>query len=152
MTFAACGDNLQPPPPLAYTDPAAGGKLRLVKDPATTPTSVVLDLIVGDAALTGYSVGFDLPIDTTKVRLTGFTPGTALDPGSEPIAAMGLVPVVGPLKGELVTAQSQKSTGTGAIAADTTLAPGAILYSVQLDMLNGAGPGVVFDGTAAGFV
>ena len=35
--------------------------------------------------LTGYSVGFDLPLDDTKVTLGAFTPGTALDPGSAPV-------------------------------------------------------------------
>ena len=169
--LAACGggggggggdggdDDLRPPPPsdthnpLDYVTPPAGGKLRLVKNrDASTLTSVMLDLIVGDQPLTGYSTGFNLPLAPNLVKLTAFTPGTALDPGSAPVAAQALVPSIGPLAGMLVAAQSQKSAGTGAIDTDTQLAPGAVLFSVQFDLIAGAPPGsAVFDGTAAGF-
>ena len=105
--LAACGDNI-PGPPIAYTDPS-GGVLRLVKDRTTTAHTVVLDLIVGDQPLTGFSAGFDLPLDTTKVTLIAFTPGTALDPGPAPLAAQGVMPSSGPLAGMLVTGQSEKA-------------------------------------------
>ncbi len=150
-TAVACGDNAEPPPPIVYTDPPAGGLLRLVKDKATTSKSIVLDLVVGDQPLTGYSVGFNLPIDRSKVKLAGFTPGKALDAGSAPAAAMAALPAVGPLKDNLVTAQSQKASGTGAVATDTVLAPGTVLYTLQLDLIPQVQIGVVFDGTAAGF-
>jgi hypothetical protein len=146
---SACGDNLKGP--ISYTDPS-GGKLRLILDPGThSGSSIVLDLVVGDQALTGYSVGFDLPIDDTKVTFKGFTPGTALNAGTAPIAAHGLLPKSGPLAHQLVTGQSQKASGAGAIATDTTLQPGAIIYSIELEGDNGA-TGVIFDGTATGFV
>ena len=74
---AACGDNLASP--LDYTNPD-GGKLRLVRDPLASTKYVILDLVVGAQPLTGYSVGFDLPFDDTKVTFTAFTPGKALDP------------------------------------------------------------------------
>jgi hypothetical protein len=86
------------------------------------------------------------------VTFGGFTPGTALQPGSAPVAAQALVPASGPLAGMLVAAQSQKATGPGAVPTDTALAPGSVLFTVKLELVPGAAPGVVFDGTAAGFV
>jgi hypothetical protein len=147
---AGCGDNLAPPGPLTYTDPT-GGKLRLVKDSATAGNELVLDLVVGDAALTGYSVGFDLPVAPGTLLLAGFTPGTALPAGAPPIAAMAALPDKGPLANELVTGQSQKASGDGAVATDASLAAGAVLYTLRLDAAPGAKATVVFDGTAAGF-
>jgi hypothetical protein len=134
-----------------YTDPT-GGKLRLVKNAASTATTAVLDLVVGDTAQTGYSAGFDLPLDDTKVKLEGLTAGAALNPGSAPVAAKAVLPTAGPLKGVLVAAQSQKASGTGAVTADTALTKGAVIFTVTLDLLDTSAPGVVFDGTAAGFV
>jgi hypothetical protein len=150
LLVAACGDNLAAPAPLVYTE-APGGAIRLIKDPASNQTKMVLDLVVGAQPLTGYSTGFDLPLDRDKVRLVSFTPGTALAPGAEPSIAMALMPTTGPLKGMLVTAQSQKATGTGAVTTDTTLAPGTQLFSFELDLIENAPAGVVFDGLAAGF-
>ncbi len=151
-SLAACGDNTLPP--LRYTDPGAG-KLRLIQGPSVgqgPQTSVVLELVVGDAPLTGYSVGFDLPLDDTQVALGPFTAGTALAPGTAPVAALGTLSGTGPLAHQLVTAQSQKASGGGAVATNATLAPGTVLYAVQLDLRTGATGGVVFDGTAPDFV
>jgi len=149
LLCGACGDNLKGP--ITYTDPS-GGKLRLIQEPGTNSGSaIVLDLVVGDQPLTGYSVGFDLPIDDTKVTFKNFAPGTALSAGTGPIAARGLLPQTGPLAHQLVTAQTQKASGGGAIATDTTLQPGTVLYSFELDGVKGTN-GVVFDGTATGFV
>lgn len=155
FTLAACGgdDGNSATNPLDYADPPAGGLLRLVKnDKASTKTSVALDLIVGKQALTGYSTGLDLPLAPGLATFTSFTPGTALDPGANPPAAQALVPTAGPLSGMLVVGVSQKSAGDGAIPADASLAPKAVLFTVQLDLADGASPGVVFDGTAADFV
>ena len=150
VLVAACGDNLKPPGPLAYTDPT-GGKLRLVKDAATAGDELVLDLVVGDAPLTGYSVGFDLPVAPGTVVLAGFTPGTALPAGAPPIAAMATLPDKGPMANELVTGQSQKASGDGAVATDASLPAGALLYTIRLDAAPAAKAAIVFDGTAAGF-
>ena len=151
LAFAACGDNVRPP--IDYTNPPKGGALRLVKNNhETTADEIVLDLVVGDAALTGYSVGFDLPIPGQQVRLSIFVAGHALDGGTAPVAARGLLPVSGPLANMLVTAQSQKASGEGAIATDTMLPPGSVLYTIHLVKAGGAPVGVVFDGTAADFV
>ena len=169
LAACGCGGNdggggNGPPSPLDYTDPADTGPLRLVKNrAASTQTSVALDLIVGAQPLTGYSTGLDLPLAPGLVQLTAFRPGAALDPGSAPVAAQALVPAAGPLAGMLVVAQSQKATGPGAVPTDTKLAPGAVLFSVQLDLaldlVGTAGttagatpPAAVFDGTAPGFV
>jgi hypothetical protein len=95
---------------------------------------------------------FDLPLDATKVTLGAFTPGTALDPGSAPASAAAVIPTQGPLAGTLVTAQSQKASGAGAVATDTVLAPKTVLYTIELDVVEPLKAGVVFDGTSKGFV
>jgi hypothetical protein len=135
---------------LRYRDPDAGA-LRLIRNPASDARSAVLDFVVGDAPLTGYAAGFDLALDAHKVELGRFTPGPGLDPGAAPIAAGAALPRTGPLAGMLVTALSQKASGAGAVADDTLLMPGTVLFTVQLELIYGA-PGVVFDGTAPGFV
>jgi hypothetical protein len=136
---------------LTYEDPASGA-LRLVRNPASTAESVVLDFVVGDRAVTGYAAGFNLPLDAGVVTLGAFTPGGALDPGAAPRAARAVLPTEGPLAGMLVTAQSQKASGVGAVANDTELAPGAVLYTVRLELIHNGAKGVVFDGTAPSFV
>jgi hypothetical protein len=147
--IAACGDNVTPP--LSYTNPS-GGKLRLVRDARISTKFVILDLVVGDQPLTGYTVGFDLPLDDTRVALSAFTPGKALDPGSEPVAAKAAIPATGPLAHQLVTGLSQKAAGTGAVTTDTEVKPGTVLYTLQLDLVQDAPAGIVFDGTASGFL
>ena len=42
---------------------------------------------------------------------------------------------------------SQKATGDGGVPSDTTLAVGAVLYTVSLSLRADGAPGVVFDGT-----
>ena len=138
------------PPGLVYTDPS-GGALRLVKNPAATATAMVLDFIVGDAPLTGYSTGFNLPLDARRVTLGRFMPGHALDPGTAPPAARAVIPDDGPLHGVLVVAQSQKAAGGGAVPTDTVLAPGTVLCTVELAVALPVQAGVVFDGSRAGF-
>jgi hypothetical protein len=136
---------------LVYTDPS-GGALRLVANPRATATAMVLDFIVGDAPLTGFSTGFDLPLDTSKVTMGPFTPGSALDPGTAPRAAAAVIADQGPLRGMLVIGQSQKAGGAGAVPTDTVLAPRTVLYTVEIDLVEPPHGGVVFDGTVSGFV
>ena len=152
LALAACGDD-GPNNPLDYADPPKGGLLRLVKNrDASTKTSVALDFIVGAQPLVGYSAGFNLPLTPGLATFSSFRPGTALDPGSAPVAAQGLVPATGPLANNLVVAVSQKAAGEGAIPTDSELAPKAVLFTVLFDLADGATPGAVFDGTAADFV
>lgn len=147
VALAACGGG--DGGPLVYSNPKTG-KLLLVKNSKATGKVMLLDLVVGKEALTGYSTGFDLPLDSSLVTLTDFTPGTALDPGSSPTAAQAMIATDGPLAGMLVAAQSQKAAGTGSVATDTTLAPGAVLFTIKLEPVPGV-KGTVFDGTASDF-
>ena len=148
---AACGDN--DGSPLAYDNPKPGGKLRLIKSKTASAAEneVVLDLVVGDAPLTGYSAGFNLPVGHRLVRMTEFIPATALDPGTTPPATRGSIPVDGPLADHLVTGISQKATGPGAIMTDATLPPNTVLYTMRLEKVLNAPEGIVFDGTASDF-
>ncbi|HEY0481006.1 MAG TPA: hypothetical protein VGD37_26000 [Kofleriaceae bacterium] len=161
---AGCGDNgrggggghddggTEPPGArLVYTDPDHGA-LRLIHDPAgTSAGAVVLAFVVGDQPLAGYAAGFNLPLDARRVKLAAFTPGTGLDPGGPPLAAQAVIPAQGPLAGMLVTAQSQKASGAGAVTGDTALPPHTVLYTLRLELADGATAGVVLDGSAAGF-
>ncbi len=151
-TSAAFNVSTLPSSGLAYTDPPAGGKIRLVRNAAlSTATTVVLDL-VADQTLTGYAVGFNLPLDTTRVQANAalIETGTVLNPGSAPAAIMASLPTTGPLASVLVTGQSQKATGTGAISSDSVVASGALFYRIRLDVKAGATAGVVFDGASLG--
>jgi hypothetical protein len=130
---------------LVYTNPASG-RLRLVRNPASTGTLLVLDLIAAET-LTGYGVGFNLPVVPSAVRLNSMAPGIALPAGSNPAAAMAALPSSGPLQGILTSAQSQKASGSGAVPTDTLVPIGSVLYTLRLDLLS-ATPGVVFDGAS----
>jgi hypothetical protein len=137
---------------LVYADPLPGGKLRLVRNPASIATRLTLDLVV-NAPLTGYSAGFDLQLQAGRVVLpaTGaLLPGSGLVPGSPPLAAAAAIPGEGPLRGMLVAGLSQKAGGAGAAPADTALLPGAVLFSVTLELAPDASVGAVFDGAALG--
>src|SRR5262249_17934415 len=125
---------------LTYTDPAAGaGKLRLVQDAKSTPTTAVLDLVVaGPDPLVGYAAGFDLALDDSMVSLGGMTPGTALDPGSAPAAAKAVLPAGGVMRGVLVAAQSHKASGVGAVTDDTSLPAGTVIFTISLDLRDAA--------------
>jgi hypothetical protein len=137
-------------PVLTYVDPAFGSKkLALVRNPASTDSIVVLDL-VALVDLTGYSVGFNLPLDGSKVQASPalMTPGTALNPGTGVLAAAAALPSAGPLQGVLTSAQSQKAAGAGAVASDTLVPAGSVLYTLRLNTHPAAGGGVVFDGSS----
>jgi len=136
---------------LVYTDPLGGGKIRLIKDPASTPTSVVLKLVSAEN-LSGYSVGLNLPIDAAKVKANALliTPGDALIAGDAPQALQAVIPSSGPLKGVLATGLSQKASGAGAVPSDTSISPGKTFYTIRLDVAPAAELGTVFDGSAPG--
>lgn len=149
LATAACGDNNEGK--ISYSNPPSGtGKLRLVKTAATID-DVTLALVVGSEPLTGYSAGLNLPAGHGLLHIAEFTPGKALDPGTSPQAAHAALPMSGPLADHLVTAISQKATGTGAIETDTTLPAGTVLYTMRIAVNPNAADGVVFDGTAADF-
>lgn len=148
---SAAFDVTPSPLQLVYTDPAPGKKIRLVKNPSSTGSTMILDL-VANAALTGYSVGMNLPLDTGRVQLDAvpMVTGTALLPGSSPAAAAAVIRGSGPLSGVLASGQSQKAAGAGAIPTDSSVAVGQVFYSVRLDLRGTATVGTVFDGAALG--
>jgi hypothetical protein len=134
---------------LAYTDPA-GGSIRLMRNPASTDTRLVLDVVAAED-LTGYGAGFNLPLDATRVRLASqeaVTAGAILSAGSTVPALAAALPASGPLAGVLTSGISQKAGGAGAVAADTAIPAGSVLYQLALELAPGAAPGVVFDGAA----
>jgi len=131
------------PARLVYTDPTSG-KIRLVRNAASTDTLLVLDLVTAQD-VTGYGVGFNLPVNPLAVRLNSLVPGTSLSAGSNPAAVKAALPGSGPMRGILTSVQSQKASGTGAVPTDTLVPAGSVLYTLRLD-LTAAVPGVVFDG------
>ncbi len=134
---------------LVYTAPAAGGKVRLVANAASTPEVAVLDLVTS-VPLTAFSAGMNLPLDLTRARAdaTSLVPGSALPPGTAPIAAGAALLATGPLKGVLVSVQTQKAAGNGATPSDSAVAAGAVLYTLRLHLRGSAATGAVFDGTS----
>jgi hypothetical protein len=80
--LSACGGKSSPAPAptvssaLAYTNPWGGG-WRLVKDPSSTPTRVVLNL-VGPTGAMGRGVGFNLRSDGT-VKFAKFANGSYIN-------------------------------------------------------------------------
>jgi hypothetical protein len=139
-------------PQLSYTDPPSGGKIRLIKDAASNGSLLVLKL-VSNAALTGYSVGFNIPLAPGKVQLDG--PGIvvsneALNAGSAPQAVGATIPASGPMTNILATGMSQKAAGAGAAPNDASITSGKTFYIVRLSMAPGATAGVVFNGSSLG--
>jgi hypothetical protein len=96
----------------------------------------------------------DLPVDTTRIVPASFvfTPGTVFPPGSAPSVPTyaSKLPGSGPLAGVLVTGQSQRPTGTGAVAGNTAVTAGQVFYTLKLNMTAVPNFGVVFDGANPG--
>jgi hypothetical protein len=137
------------PTGFSYGDPPSGqGPVRLeLVGPGSVAGSLRLRL-VATQPLSGYTIGFDLPLHDPTTTLVDFTPGAALPAGASPVAARCVIATSGPLAGQLVTAQSQKRAGTGAVAGDTAIPAGAVFYTVTLAPGPTATPGVIFDGAA----
>ncbi|MCP3136490.1 beta strand repeat-containing protein [Pyxidicoccus xibeiensis] len=136
---------------LAYTDPTTG-RIRVLRNAASTDTRVVLDVVAAEE-LTGYGVGFNLPVDASKVRLAAqnaITAGAILSTGSSVPAVAVALPTAGPMAGVLTSGISQKAAGSGAVQTDTVITAGSVLYQLVLELAPGAEPGVVFDGANAG--
>jgi len=135
---------------LVYSDPQ-GGKIRLVRDDSSTVSTIVLKL-VAEQRLSGYSVGFNLPLDATKVQANSnlITLGDALNPGGAPQPFRAVIPSTGPLASALTTALSQKASGAGAVSSDAAISAGQTFFTIRLDAVPGAKSGVVFNGSSLG--
>ncbi len=140
-------------PQLVYTDPPPGGKIRLVRDAQrSTPSALALKL-VANADLTGYFVGFNLPVASGKVQLGSpaiSAERDALDPGQSPQPLAAVIPTNGLLANVLVTGMSQKAAGAGAVPNDARISSGQVFYTIWLRPTGNAAPGVVFNGNALG--
>ena len=151
---------------LAYTDPPAGNEgLRLVADPSSIASQVVLKLVATSALSSLSAIALDLPFDGTaagsrdgsaRVSLHALAPGGPpdvavgkLDPvtGSPTPAVALALPLTGPLAGTLALGIAQKPTSIGG-PPDAALAPGDAIATFKLDLVPQGGVGVVFDGSA----
>ena len=138
---------------LQYDDPDAGvGKLRLVRNPASTAAHLVLDVQVGANALTGFGVALTLPWEAAKVTFSSGTGlilnASVLDPGSSPATAAATLPTSGPLQNTLVIGVARKKLSTA--DGDVPFAAGATVFSIGMDMNGTPAEGVIFTGTDLG--
>jgi len=149
--LTASADSTVAAGPAFYYVPPMTGKIRLLPNLAqSTPTLAVLDL-TAMVDLTGYYVGFNVAIDATKVAPDAslMTPGTVLNPGTNPPAVAAAIPTAGPLANALVTGISQKASGNGAVTTDTMIPAGSVFYTIKLPLKPGATGGTIMDGTVA---
>jgi len=165
---------------LVYTDPAAGGKVRLIKNAASSAGVVQMDLVSNATlfAVTAdgtvatvrngvFGAGMNLPLDATKVTagspLIGITPPA----GSSAVLNLGTTgtpraigAALSATKALLYSGISQKRTGTPAtgtapvVLGDASLRPfpgaASFYYSLTVRLAPGAAVGTVFDGASLG--
>ena len=138
---------------LQYDDPVAGlGKVRLVRNPSSTATHLILDLQVSTNPLTGFGVALTLPWDASKVT---FTPASGLilnasvlDAGASPATAAAALPGSGPLQNTLVIGVARKKQAK--TDGDVVFPAGATLFSIAFDTNGTPAEGVIFTGTSVG--
>ena len=138
---------------LQYDDPVAGlGKVRLVRNPSSTATHLILDLQVSTNPLTGFGVALTLPWDASKVT---FTPASGLilnanvlDAGASPATAAAALPSSGPLQNTLVIGVARKKQAK--TDGDVVFPAGATLFSIAFDTNGTPAEGVIFTGTSVG--
>ncbi len=147
MLLLACGGGGSSPQPtpaassLAYTDPTSGS-FQLKKNPASTPTKLVLDLVAVNAG-NGAGVAFHLTADTTKVnwaKVQDADPeyvrnGTVFTLGTAPQAFKGKVSgnvlqVVVSQKGLTGSPVLNGTLATVALSLKSGIAPGAVTLDV----------------------
>jgi hypothetical protein len=172
-TSSTTGTGTQTVHGLVYTDPAAGGKVRLVRNPGSSASIVKLDLVsnatlfavsAGGANIRNgvFAAGMNLPLDGTKVFPATSLLTTTAPPGSSSVLnlatgavgspraiAAALTPTV------LYSGVSQKRVANnGAATGDASLRPfpgaASYYYSLTLILVKGAAPGAVFDGQNLG--
>jgi hypothetical protein len=150
LVLAACSSSSSPSQShgarLVYTDPPAGGSLRLVRNPNSTDARLLLDLVVGDQALRGFGVAINLPAPASSVQLpaSGLTVNTALlDPGNAPKTAVAQQLTQGPAAGLLTLGVARKRAAR--TDGDVALPAKATLLTVELGLAAQAAAGTVFD-------
>jgi len=134
---------------LVYTNPdvTTQSMVLTVNAAASNAGSVVLNLSAAAPAV-GYSIGFNVPADSSRAALTSIVKGVALNPGSAPAAIAASLPGTGPLANTLTAGLSQKAAGTGAVTTDTGITASQVIYTLTLKPIS-TSPGVVFDGANA---
>jgi len=174
---ATTGTGTQTVHGLVYTDPATGGKVRLVKNPSSSASFVQLDLVsnatlfaisAGGANIRNgvFAAGMNLPLDATKVAA-----GTSLITTTAPAGSTSVLNLATGLAGSpravaaaltptvLYSGVSQKrsannGTPTPTLTGDASLRPfpgvASYYYSLTLKLVPGAAPGAIFDGQNLG--
>lgn len=134
-------------PLMVYTDPATFRPIALRRNPASTPSQVVLDLVVQQPQL-AYSAALNLPLEVSQVSAVAplITAGPALNPGTGVVAMGATLGGVGRLSGVLSAGISQKAAGAGSNNQDRSIATGQVLFTLRLEPSPTATGGVVFDG------
>jgi hypothetical protein len=130
---------------LVYTDPATG-QVKLVRDASSTSTHLVLKLVVGDQALTGFGVALNLPASVMQVTMAaGVVANPAIvDPGGEMLTGKQFTS--GPLAGALtVGVARKKQTASGVVfdgAAGGKLLRGALIGASGQEVVGTSGFGI----------
>ena len=158
---------------LVYTNPASGGKVRLILNATSSASVVQLDLVsnatlfpltagTNDTVRNGvFAAGMNLPLDTTKVGPDTTLLLTNAPSGSTAVLNLGTGTqakgaAINATNGVLYSGISQKrvdSTSTsGGLRGDVAVRPfpgsTSYYYSVRLALTSGAAVGTVFDGQA----
>jgi hypothetical protein len=111
-------------------------------------TPITLQLVpVGTATLRG--VALNVPLDSSKVSMSGFAANSSVFAPDSPVAAKAVLGS-GPLKDTLVIGAAKKggctSPVTCAAAADFTVTGTTEVAHMVLTLNNAGGTGIVFDG------
>ena len=156
---------------LVYTDPSAGGKVRLVRNASSNARAVRLDL-VANVALTisssganarngAFAAGLSLPLDVSKVGPDTTLLDVAVPTGSTAVLNLGTgtqakAAAINSAAGVLFSGVSQKRTeaGSATVRGDVNIRPfpgaSSFYYSLRLVLTPGATVGTVFDGQTLG--
>jgi len=165
---------------LVYTDPASGGKVRLIRNGASSASVVQLDLVsnatlfavtagTNDTIRNGvFGAGMNLPLDATKVSAGSPLISTTAPAGSGAVLNLGTTgtpraigAAVNATNAVLYSGNSQKRSGSPVppatapvVLGDASLRPypgvASFYYSLTLRLVAGATVGTVFDGANLG--
>ncbi len=175
VVSTATGTGTQTVHGLVYTDPSSGGKVRVVKNAASTASIVQLDVVsntslfavtlgTNDSVRNGvFAAGMNLPLDTAKVGPDATFLVTTAPAGSSALLSLGTgtqAKAAAINNGVLYSGISQKRVDATAGAASNNMRgdvsvrpfPGAssFYYSLRLKLTPGAAAGTVFDGQNLG--